>query len=96
MPATGLLVPLSQFIDDDGNPAAGWLLYTYEAGTSTPTPTYQDSDLLVENENPIELDSSGSAIIYVSPTPTLKLIMHNADDVLQWTQDNVSAAEVAT
>ena len=96
MAATGLLTPLNIFIDEDGNPASGWFLYTYEAGTDTPTPTYVDPDLLVENSNPIELDSSGSAIIYVAPTPALKLVMYDEDLVLQWTQDGVSAAAVAT
>jgi hypothetical protein len=50
----------------------------------------------VENENPIELDSSGSATIYVASTPALKLVMYDADMVLQWTVDPVAAAEVAT
>ncbi len=96
MGATGLLVPLSYFITEDGEPASGWFLATLIAGTDTPTPTFTDSDLSVENENPIELDAGGAAIIYVAPTPALKLVMYDADMVLQWSQDNISAAAVAT
>jgi hypothetical protein len=96
MAAIGLLVPLSRFIDEDGNPASGWYLGTFITGTDTETPTYSDGDLTVQNENPIELDSSGSATIYVASTPALKLVMYDADMVLQWTVDPVAAAEVAT
>lgn len=96
MPATGLLTPNSTFIDDDGNPAAGWFLYTYEAGTSTPAPTYTDSDLLVPNQNPIELDAAGGAIIYVDPdVGALKIVATDADGVPQWEQDNIFPAAVA-
>lgn len=97
MPATGLLPPNITFVDDDGNPCAGWFLYTYEAGTSTPAPTYTDSDLNVPNTNPIELDSAGNAVIYVDPTVgALKLVMNDEHDALQWEQDNVFPAQVAS
>lgn len=97
MPATGLLSPKQQYFDNDGHPAAGWFLYTYAAGTDTPVDTFTNAGLSVANENPIELDASGRAVIYVDPDRgALKLVMHDADDVMVWTQDAVSAAEVAT
>ena len=42
----------------------GGLLYTYQPGTTTPKPTYQDPAGTVENTNPIVLDSRGEALIY--------------------------------
>ncbi len=47
-----------------GVPAAGCLLYTYEAGTTTPKATYTDAAGLVPHTNPIVLDAKGEALIY--------------------------------
>lgn len=49
------------FCDEDGNPAAGYQLFTYEAGTSTKLDTFTDAGLTGgnENPNPIELDADG-------------------------------------
>lgn len=49
---------------NNGVPAAGCLLYTYEAGTSTPKATYTDAAGLVPHTNPIVLDAKGEALIY--------------------------------
>jgi hypothetical protein len=48
-----------QFFDNNGVPLAGGLIYTYQAGTSTPLATYTDNGGTVANANPIVLDSSG-------------------------------------
>lgn len=34
----------AQFFDNNGNPLAGGLIYTYAAGTTTPAATYTSSD----------------------------------------------------
>ena len=47
-------------------PAAGCLLYTFAAGTSTPKAAYTDSAGLVPHTNPITLDANGEAVIYWS------------------------------
>lgn len=98
MAAIGFNSPQVQFFDNDGNPLAGGFLYAYEAGTSTPQDTFNDSSLDPgsANPNPVELDSAGRAVIYLSPTPAYKFILADADDVAIWTQDNVSPAEVAS
>lgn len=49
---------------NNGVPAAGCLLYTYEAGTSTPKAAYTDAAGLVPHTNPIVLDAKGEALIY--------------------------------
>lgn len=63
--ATSLMPPARQRgWTNNGAPAAGCKLYTYEAGTSTPKATYQDAAGTVEHENPITLDAKGEALIY--------------------------------
>lgn len=96
MAATGFLSPQVQFFDNNGDPLSGGFLYSYQAGTSTPQDTYTDSALDVPNANPVELDSAGRAVIYLSPTPAYKFILKDADLVTITTQDNVSPAAVAS
>ncbi len=55
----------SQFIDSCGRPLAGGKVYTYEANTTTPKTTYADTEGLAVNTNPIILDESGRARIYM-------------------------------
>lgn len=56
----------SQFIDDCGKPLAGGKVYTYEANTTTPKLTYADTNGQSPNTNPIILDESGRANIYMA------------------------------
>ena len=97
MAATGLVNPQLQFFDDDGNPLNGGLLYTYVAGSSTPLDTFFASDLAPgsENTNPIVLDSAGRCVVYLSPSPAVKLILTNSEDVPVWSQDEISPVAVA-
>jgi hypothetical protein len=50
---------LSQRVDLNGTPAVGWLLYLYQANTSTPVNSYQDTALTVLNPWPIAADAYG-------------------------------------
>jgi len=47
-----------QFFDNNGVPLSGGLLYTYQAGSSTPLATYTDINGTIANPNPIVLNSS--------------------------------------
>lgn len=76
-----------QYFKDDGNPAAGYLLYTYAAGTLVPLATYTDYAGLTPNANPIVLDSAGRADIWFSAA-SYKLVLKTAAGVVVWTQDN--------
>lgn len=78
-----------QFFDDDGEPLAGGKLYTYAAGTSTPKDTYTDAGGGTANANPVVLDASGRATVFLSGSYKFKLT--DADDVEIETTDNVSA-----
>ncbi len=84
-------------IDEDGEPIAGALLYSWIAGMSTPLATYSDSDLTIANTNPVVADGGGLfGPIYLSPQG-YKFGLYPANlappvvptDTPYWTQDNV-------
>jgi microcystin-dependent protein len=52
-------IPLSQRVDLNGIPSVGWLLYLYQANTSTPVNSYQDTALTILNPWPIPADAYG-------------------------------------
>lgn len=54
------------FVDKNGKRLAGGEVYTYEAGTLTPKNTFRDGAGTIPNTNPIILDGSGEADIYLS------------------------------
>jgi cytoskeletal protein CcmA (bactofilin family) len=91
MPNTALMpVPMIQFFTEDGLPLSLGKIYSYQAGTTTPLATYTDSDGSAANTNPIILDAGGFANIWLLGQ-AYKIVAHDSDDVLVWTQDNVSA-----
>ena len=81
--------PKLQFFDLNGAPLAGGLLYTYEAGSTTPLATYTDSTGVSANTNPIVLDSRGEANVWLSET-FYKFALYTAANVLIWTVDNIN------
>lgn len=86
-----------QFLDDDGDPAAGYQLFTYDAGTSNKANTYTDVALTTPNANPVVLDSAGRATIFLQAqsykfilaTPTAADPPAGGDQV--WTADDIAA-----
>lgn len=93
--ATGSYAPNPVFTgwDDNGDPLAAGLLYTYAAGTTTPLATFNNVDLdpiLHQNANPIVLDAAGRATIFLSPT-SYKWILKTSAGVTIWTRDNIGA-----
>jgi hypothetical protein len=75
--------------DANGNPLAGGKIYTYAAGTSTPQATYTDSGAGTASANPIILDASGFADMWLDPTLSYKFVVKDSSDVTQHTIDNV-------
>ncbi len=57
--------PYQEFMDADGNPLAGGLIYTYAAGTLTPKATYTDQGGGTPMSNPIELDDAGRSVWWI-------------------------------
>lgn len=84
----------TQFIGADGQPLVGGKLYTYAAGTTTPSPTYTDNTGATPNTNPVILDSRGEANIWLGES-TYKFKLTDANDVEIWTVDYISAPTTA-
>lgn len=80
--------PRIQFFKADGSPLANGKLYTYQAGTTTLKETYTNSTGLAANTNPIILDVSGSASVWLG-YGKYDYALYDEDDVLQYTQSGL-------
>ena len=80
-----------QFFDDNGVPLAGGLIYTYQAGSSTPLVTYTTNNGTIANANPIVLDASGRTPqqLWLLTGFSYKFVLQNSDAVLIQTLDNI-------
>ena len=87
--------PKLQFFDANGAPLAGGLLYTYEAGSTTPLASYTDSTGNFANTNPIVLDSRGEANVWLGAA-SYKFALYDSTNVLIWTVDNITGSTFAS
>lgn len=80
-----------QFFDNNGLPLAGGLIYTYQAGTSTPLVTYTDNGGTIANTNPIVLNSAGRVPyeIWMLTGYSYKFVIQSAATTLIQTLDNL-------
>lgn len=101
-PATLSPTPIQRFFDASGNPLVGGLIYTCVAGStcgaagSTPQITYSAVDTsgngTSANQNPIVLDSTGSASIFTVTALSYKFVVTDKNGVILLTQDNIRNA----
>lgn len=75
---------------------AGYKLYTYASGTTTPATVYQNRAGTVAHTNPIVLDVRGEAQIYLTPGTNYRYVLKTDQDVTVWTQDDIEANPLAT
>jgi hypothetical protein len=95
-------VPRMQFFSEvaPSVPLAGGKVCTYNAGTTTPAATYVDNGGVIQNTNPIILDSSGFATIWLAQQG-YKFVVYDGSGnnscpnsgVQQWSVDNISASQ---
>lgn len=83
--------PVFRAFDANGVPLAGGKLYSYAAGSSTPLATYADALNSAPNTNPVILDASGSAKVFLA-SANYKLVLTDANGVQQWTVDNITGS----
>ena len=85
------LIPqlIFKWTDDNNNPANGWLITSYEAGTTTKIDTYSD-DIGTVNDNPITLDPRGEARIFLDSTLVYKFVITDALGGNVQTFDNIT------
>lgn len=91
-----LTEPVLQFFDDNGDPLAGGLLYSYEAGTAfgTPKATYTNAGAGTPNSNPVELDAAGRAAVWISGS--YGFVLKTSAGVTVWSADNVTSFSSGT
>ena len=88
--AVSIIGPKFYAWDRNGKPLAFGKIFTYQARTNTPKPTYQSEDQKVENTNPVILNGEGYANIYLSGS--YKIVLKDDKDNEIWTADPVSEA----
>lgn len=95
---TTVLAPYltQQFFNSNGAFLAGGQLFTYQAGTTTPTATYTDSTGVTPNANPIVLNARGEASIWLIPNTAYKFALQDAAGNPIWTRDQVIQAQLLT
>jgi hypothetical protein len=83
-------------MDANGDPASGYFIYTYTAGSSTPQTTYTTAVGNVANANPIELNaagypSSGASVvgIWLTEGVSYKFVLETAGGSVIWTRDAI-------
>jgi hypothetical protein len=76
-------------------PLAGGKLFTYLANTLTPASVYTTAAETVPFSNPVILDSSGGATIYLDGSTTYDFLLKRSDDTTVYTVEDVFAADTA-
>jgi hypothetical protein len=81
-----------QFFDNSGVPLAGGLVYTYAAGTTTPSTTYTSNTGGTAQANPIVLDSAGRVPneIWLTNNASYKFLLKDSTGVQIGSYDNIS------
>lgn len=86
--------PRVTFLGSTGQPLVNGCIFTYNGGTSTQATTYTESTGTNANTNPIILDATGSAVIWMA-AQTYKFVAYSyggtncALGSLQWTVDQI-------
>jgi len=80
-----------QFFNNNGEPLNGGLVYTYQAGSSTPLTTYTDINGAIANANPIVLDSSGrfTSQVWLTYGFNYKFVVQTSAATTIGTYDNI-------
>lgn len=87
--AVAIIGPKFYAWDRNGKPLAFGKLYTYEARTNIPKPTYQSEDHVVENTNPVILNGEGYADVYLDGA--YKIVLKDDKDNEIWSSDPVTS-----
>lgn len=94
-------VAKAKFFDNSGRPAAGYKLFSYQAGTTTKLDTYPSDIVGAPNPNPITLDFRGECNLWVPPNVAYKFVFSPSNDTDPptnpiWTVDNIVDSQLVT
>lgn len=86
--------PRVTFTDASGIPLAGGCVFTYAGGTSTPQATFTDYTGSTPNSDPVILDATGSAVMWLGPYTYKFVVWSNggtncASGTQEWMVDQV-------
>jgi len=73
----------------------GGVLYSYVAGSLTPQNTFTDETGVSANTNPVILDSTGNANVWLTPGVSYRFDLYDSSGVLLRTVDNVPGGTLA-
>ena len=87
-----------QFLDNNGSPLSGGLLYTYQAGTALAANTYTSASGVTPNSNPVVLNAGGRVAgeIWLTQGQAYKFVLKTSTGVTLGTYDNVPGANDLT
>lgn len=83
--------PITQYLDDAGNPLVGGKLKFYASGTENLQNTYNTEALTIANTNPVILDAGGRAGNIWMQDLDYKIRLYTSADVLVWEADPSSS-----
>lgn len=88
----------AQFLDANGAPLTGGLLYSYLSGTTTPATTYTSRDGATNNTNPIVLDAAGRtpAEVWLDGGVLYKFVLTSSTYAQIGTYDSIPAINDTT
>jgi len=88
----------AQFLDANGAPLTGGLLYSYLSGTTTPATTYTSRSGATNNTNPIVLDAAGRtpAEVWLDGGVLYKFVLKSSTYVQIGTYDSIPAINDTT
>jgi len=87
-----------RFLNNSVTPNVAGLIYTYQAGTTTPAATYTDNTGATPNANPIVLDGNGRVPneVWFTTGQSYKILETTSDGSIIGTWDNIAANVSAT
>lgn len=98
LPSLGQVSPIPfikpTWTNNSGQPCSGCQLFTYQAGTTTPLVTYSDSAGTVPNSNPVLLDATGRADVFLGAS-AYKFVLQSASGITYWTEDNITSSSLS-
>ena len=84
---------LDPVLDGNGAPYSGALIYTYEAGTTTPLDLYTDAALTTPADNPLVCDSAGLPPVRYAAPDDYKIVFKTAGGSTLRTVDDYTVTD---
>lgn len=84
-----------QPLDDNGNILPRGLVNFYATGTVNREDTFADADGNTANQNPVELDGQGRAVIFLGDSVAYDIVLTDENEVEVWSLTKIAASAPA-